>query len=822
MKKISFNRDWNFMLDTGGGPAFLRGGEEKGTPVDLPHDAEICFPRNPDEPDGSGNGYYHAQNVTYTKNFTVDPADRDKNIWLEFEGVYQNAYVYVNNAFAGMHPYGYGNYYLDITRLVRPGEENRIKVAVKNGVPSGRWYTGGGIYRDVHLMIADRLHIVPDGVQLSTAELDGEMARVRVETELEYKGLGIKNPELTVELFRADGSLAACDTMSFTIGEGEKETYRQWLTVMDPMTWDAEHPYLYSYRASLKEQGTVIDTEEGSFGIRKIRLDAEHGLRINGKTVKLIGGCLHHDCGVTGTAEFAHAEEVRVLNLKKAGFNAIRSSHYPASRRLIEACDKYGLYVMDEFTDVWTSSKVAFDYSTQISKWWEYDLGNMVRKDYNHPSVILYSIGNEIPETGNPHDVQWGKKFTDLLHKLDDGRFVINCMNLMFSVMDRIPQILSRIAADNGIDLSKARSFEDINDLMSRLGDAMALVSTSEEVTAATAEASGQTDITGYNYCAARYMMDHETYPNRVMCGSETNPGDLDVNWELVEKLPYVIGDFDWTAYDYLGEAGIGKVTYGDTPSAPGSFYAPYPTKSADCGDIDLLGNLKPAAYWRATVLGKRTDPYIAVQDPAHFGKKVNKTQWKLTDAERSWTFRGKEEMPVHVEVYASAEEVELFVNGESCGRAAVGEKKKNMAFFDTVYRPGIVEAAAYTAGTETGRDRIDTAGDDLRLNAEADVVSIPADGSDIGYVEITVTDGRGTIDPEASVPVSISIEGPGMILGYGSADPESEENYFDMTAKPFRGRLRAAVRATGERGTVKVTLSSPGLRSVSSQIESV
>lgn len=810
MKKNRFNDNWFFALCGGGALEGLLGGGPAPEPVTLPHDAEICFPRNPDEPVGAANGYFHAQSVNYTKQFAVDAADADKLFYLEFEGVYENAFVYINNAFAGKHPYGYSNFYLDITKYIVPGEDNTVKVIVKNGVPSGRWYTGGGIYRDVNLMISDRLHILPDGVQLGTIELDEELARIRVQTQLEYRGTGTREITLTNELIDAEGNAVASDVMPITLTEGDNGTYRQWLTVFDPKTWDAEHPYLYTYRTTVKEDEKILDEEDGTFGIRKIRLDAKHGLRINGKTVKLAGGCLHHDCGITGTAEFTHAEEVRVRNLKKAGFNAIRSSHHPMSRKLIEECDRQGLYVMDEFADVWTTTKVDFDYGIHMSEWWENDTENLVRKDYNHPSVILYSIGNEIPETGNKYDTQWGKKLSDKIRELDDTRFIVNSMNLMLAIMDQLPKIMARIATEKGIDLAAQESGE-INSLMSGLGDALALIGNSEEAGLATAEASGQVDVTGYNYTAGRYEIDHEKYPNRVMVGSETNPGELDVNWELVEKLPYVIGDFDWTAYDYLGEAGIGRITHGEEGGGM-NFYAPYPTKSAYCGDIDLLGDMRPVAFWRATIWGNRTDPYIAVQPPQFHGQKVNKTQWRMSDTERSWTFSGQEGNPVLVEVYAPAEEVELFVNGTSIGRKAVGETKKNIAYFETVYQKGSIEAVAYKGGKESGHDLLKTAGDNIRLQAAADVESIPADGSDIGYVEICVTDEEGTIHPEAAPLVRINIDGPGTVLGYGSADPDSEENYYDTSARPFHGRLRAAIRGTGEKGIVTVNLSAEEL----------
>ena len=844
MKKISFNQDWTFRKGSGGAFAMISGLSGEPVKVNLPHDAEIGTPRNPDEPGGSGNGFYHAENYLYSKDFELKEEDFGKTVILEFEGVYENAFVYVNKAFAGKHPYGYGNFYLDLTDFVKTGS-NSVRVEVKNAVPSGRWYTGGGIYRNVNLMIAGRTHIAPDGVKVGTFSLDGDLAVIRTETELKNAGLGTRSVDLKMELFGPDGSRIACDTMAITLREGAEGAYKQQMTVEHPCLWDEDNPQLCSYRAQLLENGTVLDEEEGSFGIRMISIDSKRGLRVNGKTVKLRGGCLHHDNGVIGTAEFAHAEEFRVRELKKAGFNAIRSSHYPMSRALLNACDRQGMYVMDEFADVWTSTKVDFDYGMHMSEWWEYDLKNIVRKDYNHPCVILYSIGNEIPETGNPVDTQWGKKLADAFRSLDPTRGVTNSLNLMLSIMDRIPEALAAISgaqaaglpdgsagtvqgepaegmqavsAGDAADGSAEGLPGEINELMSNMKDMMSLLANSDYAGNAVREAAGQVDVTGYNYSAGRYKKDTENYPNRVLVGSETNPGDLDVNWALVEELPNLIGDFDWTAWDYLGEAGIGRITYGEAEQGL-SFYASYPTRAAYCGDLNLLGDRRPVSYWREIIWGLRKEPYIAVQPPQHHGMEPHMTQWSMTNAVRSWNFTGWEGKPVCLEIYSDAPEVEVFVNDLSAGRMKVGEKKKDIAYFETVYTPGTVKVLAVRDGSYAEQDVLRTADSACTLTAAADRDRIPADGSDICYVEIAFRDKEGVLNPEAKVPVTVSVEGPGMILGFGSADPESEENFYDLTAVPFEGRLRAAVRGTGEKGRIIVSLCAEGAGPVKVEI---
>ncbi len=823
MKKVKFNQNWTFFRNGGSALAALAGGGAMGgEAVTLPHDASVLTTRNPEEPNGSGNGFFREECVHYTKDFEMDAADADKNVWLEFEGVYQNAFVYINGAFAGKCPYGYSNFYVDATKYLRFGQKNSLKVIVKNGVPSGRWYTGGGIYRDVNLMIADRLHIVPDGVQLAAIEIEEDQAIVRVKTEIEYTGTGVRDTELHIQLLDTDGIVVAEDMMPVTVEQGMKQVYQQKIYVENPILWDLENSYLYSYRAWLEEQGTEMDEETGTFGIRKLQLDTKHGLRINGKEVNLRGGCIHHDNGITGTAEFPHAAEFRVKKLKEAGFNAIRSSHYPMSRRLLEACDTYGMLVMDEFSDVWTTTKVDFDYGMHMSDWWEHDIANLVRKDYNHPCVIMYSIGNEIPETGNKFDTQWGKKLADRLRELDDSRYVTNSLNLMLSIMDRLGELMEAMMSGGQVPEAEKEAAEapvEINSAMSSLGEIMDMVIAGEVAGKATEESFAQVDIAGYNYATCRYEQDLKTYPNRIIVGSETYSQDLDKNWALVEKYPAIIGDFSWTAYDYLGEAGIGKITYGAPQGM--SFYAEYPYKAAYCGELNLLGDRRPVSYWRELIWGLRQAPYISVQPPQYYGVQHSMTNWSMSNAVRSWNWKGYEGKPAVVEVYADADEAALYINGELVEKKAVGEKKKFIAMFDIIYTPGKIEAVAYKDGVEVGRDYIQTARDEVQMKAYADAEQIPADGSDICYVEIRMEDAEGILNTEAEVPVTVSVDG-GVIAGFGSAAPASEENYYDMTAKPFEGRLRAAVRGNGTVGTITVKLHADGCEEAVVQIKAV
>ena len=806
MKKIRFNQGWTVEEGDGGAFSALLGGGAVPKAVVLPHDLLVEIPRNPSEPNGPGNGYFHEVDMVYKSVLKLDEEAAGKRVFLEFEGVYQNAFVYVNDAFAGKCAYGYSNFYLDVTRFVKPGQDNAVKVIVKDGVPSGRWYTGGGIYRDVNLMIGNPTHIDPDGVFVSASDITEEMASVKVQIEVSNDVMEMKSVVLKATLCNAEGAVAAQNTMPVTLGDGQKASFLLPLYVSTPHLWDENDPYLYTWKVEVLEGEQVLDEECGTFGIRRLQLDPVNGLRINGRTVKLRGGCIHHDNGVIGTKEFPFSAEYRVRKLKEAGFNAIRSSHYPMSRHLLNACDRLGMYVMDEYSDVWTTSKVSYDYSMHVTEWWEHDIENLVRKDRNHPCVIMYSIGNEIPETGNAIDAAWGKKFADKLRELDPTRFTTNSLNLLLAGMSMLAQMAAQQAQAQEAQ-EGGQPTGEINTMMSSMGDMMAQLMESPMLAKLTEEAAGQVDIVGYNYALGRYVPEGSEYPIRILVGSETNPPDLDKNWEAVEKLSYVIGDFDWTAWDYLGETGIGGTGYGEQVGPMGMMYAAYPYKAAYCGDINLIGDRRPASYWREIIWGLRTKPYIAVQPAAHYGEEKHQSQWVFSDALRSWNFKGFEGKGVVVEVYADADEIELLVNGKSVGRKATGEKHHAMACFDTVYEPGKVEAIAYRNGAEIGRDEIVTAGSEICLKADA-VESrcgfLPADGSDIAYVNVSVTDAAGILNPDADVKISVSVEGPAVLAGYGSASPCNEENYYDTEAAAYEGRIRAAVRACGE-GTIRV-----------------
>lgn len=806
MKPILFNEHWQ-VRNSSGTSFEMIGGMSAAEEVTLPHDAVIHTTRVPQEKDDTsrgGTGFYASKNLMYTKYFTLPEAVGDQVVWFAFEGIYQNAYIYINRAFAGRCPYGYGNYFIDATRYVQFGAENEIKVIVKNGTFSGRWYTGGGIYRDVNMYIGSAMHIGCHGVKISTSEVEDDQALVRVEIPVENRCFSTKHIYLKTELFDINGLIAATDMSAVTVFGSESKKIRQRILVKQPHLWNVDDPYLYSVKVTLLEGKDIIDQWTGETGLRKIMLDPGKGLRINGKPIKLLGGCIHHDLGVIGAASYEHMELRRIKKMKEAGFNAIRCAHNPAGSHLLNACDRLGMLVMDEFTDVWTSCKGDTDYAMLYPTFMEEDIHNWIDRDYNHPSVIFYSIGNEIPETGNAIDVQWGRRAADLIHALDDTRYVTNGINYMLSVMDHMQEIMQDVG-------SRQSASGEINSVMSNRINIKPIVNCHAITTKLLEEACGQLDLVGLNYNTERYKMDAEGYPNRIIYGSETLSTDLVQNWDYVKKYPNIIGDFVWAGWDYLGEAGIGRWYYGTPKGTNSATYGDWPWRIAYNGVIDIIGDPRPVNYWRQCVVGLRKKPYISVCPPEHFGEQVNLSMWGFTDGHACWNWEGFEEKPVRVEVYADADEVELFANGKSVGRKEVGlDGKPCLAVFETIYVPGELKAVSYKNGAAE-EHILTTAMDDSVIHAKCDRAQLQSGRQDVACIEISLTDQKGILNAASGKPVHIETEGAGELLGFGSADPLCEEDYFANDICAFHGRLLAVVRSGSESGILTVKISADG-----------
>ena len=586
---------------------------------------------------------------------------------------------------------------------------------------------------------------------------------------------------------------------------------------MAPRRWGPDDPNLYTCQASLLEDDVVVDEESTTFGIRSLALDPALGLRINGEPVLLRGACVHHDNGVLGAATIDRAEERRVERLRAAGFNAIRSAHNPMSKAMLSACDRLGMLVMDETFDMWLQTKSEDDYALRFADWWDADVEAMVRKDVNHPSVILYSIGNEVPDGSTPVGVQLGRALAEKVRALDDTRFVTQAVSGLLASGPELLDDIRDAATATGTDEETG-----VNTAITNLGDVMVALMRSPVVTAKTHEAFSHLDVAGYNYMASRFELDGELFPNRVIVSTESHPPSVDTDWAAVLHNPQVIGDFTWTGWDYLGEVGVGRVEYGDEPSPLGmtAFVADYPWLTAWCADIDITGHRLPQSYYREIVFGRRTDPYLAVRRPEHHGKTVvHASPWAWTDVVSSWSWDGHEGAPVVVEVYADADEVELLVNGRSLGPQPAGADHRFRAAFDTTYEPGLLEAVAWRGGTELGRTQLRSATGPVLLDVRADRSEIRADPSDLAFVELTLVDEAGSPYTCADRRLAVDLDGPGVLQGLGSANPCTEEGFTDVACTTFDGRALAVVRPTGT-GTITLVATADGCEPVRVRIE--
>ena len=777
MKRCNFNSGWLYGLQ----------GEEK-TPVTLPHDAQIHAKRTPNAPGGGGHGYFPGGVYEYEKRFDVPVDWKGKTILLEFEGVYKNSTVTINGQKAGGQPYGYTGFTVDAAPYLNYGGENTVSVVADNSkLPNSRWYSGGGIYRPVWLWTGAPAHIAYQGVKITT--LSYAPAKVRVET-LTTGG------EAAVEILDGDRAIVS--------GTGADVE----LDIPNAKLWSDEAPNLYTCRVTLREDGQVVDEVVETFGIRLIEWSPK-GLFINGKETLLRGGCVHHDNGILGAATYAKSEERRVRIMKAAGFNAIRSAHNPASRAMLNACDKYGMYLMDETFDMWYNRKNKFDYGLDFHDWWETDTRAMVERDYNHPSVILYSIGNEVAEPHEEKGIRAGKAQIDLVHSLDSSRPVTCGVNLM---------ILGRAAKGQGIykdgELTTVKEDKKpkketnqnaslmFNIMASFVGSGMNNGGNSPKVDAIASPFVDSLDIAGYNYGSGRYPLEEKQHPNRIIFGSETFPQDIAKNWAMVKRYPYLIGDFMWTAWDYLGEAGLGAWSY--TGGMP--FNRPYPWVLAGAGVIDILGTPDASCRYAATVWGLTDKPVIGVRPVNHPGVRVGKSTWRGTNAIESWAWQGCDGNKAEIEVYAQADSVELLLGGKSLGR----KKLKNYkAMFKTRYAPGALEAVAYDAsGHELSRNQLQSATGQRRLAVRAEDERIRV--GDIVYVDIAVTGENGVVESNADTKLAVEVEN-GVLLGFGSANPCTEESFDTGSYTTYQGRALAVVRADAP-GRITVMVRGGGL----------
>lgn len=827
MKQERFNTGWEVFDGIVDPFAVVFGGAPQGRPVILPHDAMIGEQRDPSCPSATQTGFYPAKTYTYTKRFFVPETWRNGNQTLEFEAVMGTAAVYVNEQFAAHHHNGYSQFFVELKPFLKYGAENTVKVIAANSDLSSRWYPGSGIYRDVNLHTGGVTYVAPEGLRLSTEYIEENYALVRADIRLRTEHTQATQARVKLAFYDENNQLAASGDAEATLSAGDKDATCVTLhvSVSDPLLWSPDAPHLYRCEVRVFENDQQVDEAREEFGIRALRLDSRKGLRINGQPVKLRGACIHHDNGIIGAATLYNAEEFRIRNMKAAGFNALRSAHHPMGKTMLRVCDRLGMLVMDELSDMWNVPKNCHDMSFTFDARVEDEVGRMVSKDWNHPCVVLYSTGNEIPEIGRADGRRLNRKIVNRFHELDGFRYVTAGLNGLLAASDNLMAYMTQLgigAQQAKQDAAAAKSAdaggsEALNATMAQLQQMrLDAFSTSELLTKSLEEVSGALDVAGFNYLTARHELEGKNHPDRVVVGSETYPGEIATLWEIVERNENVIGDFTWTGYDYLGEAGIGIFHYEAAERKQGF----WPDRLAYCGDINLNGYRRPVSYLREAAYGFLTKPFIAVERPERRGKTHDMNGWKYSDDLDSWTWQGHEGKTLQIRVLARAEEVELRLNGTSLGRKKIGEQEKLTAFFEAVYQPGTLEAIAYADGKEIGRSALVTAGSPKRLNVQTTHTVLPADGSGVTFLIIEPVDEMGQVNRQIKEKVSVAVEGAGCLAGLGSADPSSENSFQETACETFDGRVMAAIRSADHPGKITVSVSVPGFKTEKVEIE--
>lgn len=806
-RTICFDDGWRFIKDN---PAKA---EEPGFDdstwrlLDLPHDWSIEDLPNPikDSIVGPfskasvgkmGTAYTVGGTAWYRKTFTVDKSNKDKVVYLQFDGIYQDADVWVNGKHIGNHPYGYTSFYYDITPYLNlPAEKNTVAVQVKNEGLNARWYSGSGIYRHTWLCFADKVHLGNWGTFITTPEVNEKSASVSVKTTIVNANESDADANLNVEIIDPHGKVVATAKNTSKIVGGKTFEIAQNIAVENPALWNIDSPNLYQAKVSVTTKNSS-DEQTFSFGIRSIHFDSKTGFTLNGKPVKLRGGCFHHDNGPLGSAAIDRAEERKIEIIKKAGFNAIRCSHNPPSPAFLDACDRIGLVVIDEAFDMWELSKMGMmstlfggpkiettDYSSHFKTWYKKDIESMVTRDRNHPSVIMWSIGNEIMEAADTSGLRIAKNLVNEVKKHDTTRAV----------------------TEAHVDMGAALGGKVTWDAGPRV-DHMSLL-----------------DVVGYNYGYLRYESDHEKFPNRVVYGSETNPPLSNENWQLVEKMPNVLGGFAWSGMDYLGEAGTGIPRLVDEELLKKAGNNPmilmmqffnmnsWPAIINFQGDLDLIGNYKVPHYYQHVVWNE-SKAEMFVHRPIPAGKKEITSPWGFPDELKSWTWPGNEGKNLQVQVYTKCPLVKLELNGKIVGEQKVDAEKSITATFEVPYETGTLTAHCYENSKEIASQTLETVGKPASIKLVADRSTIKANRNDLSYIAVEILDEKGNIVPNDDRLIQFKLSGNAEIAGVGNGNPSDISSFQQPRKSTFLGKGLVIVRPKGTPGKVTLTAQSEGL----------
>lgn len=768
-----FDSDWMFATGERAGAEKAEYDHSGWAKVQLPHDWSIGGELDAKNPMGGQGGFFPAGVGWYCKSY-FPPADlAGKRVFIRFDGVYMLSNVYVNGEKLGTHPYGYTPFVYDITDKLKMGDMNLIAVKADNSKQvNSRWYSGSGIYRHVWLEAKDPVHVQRDGVVIRTEKADKSGATVKVNVSVENQGgADAGNVEISTDIFEMEGKKTGKQVGGIAPQKGSFigviANIQQSVSIESPKLWSPQSPNRYLAITTVKRDGKTVDVVETPFGIRTVEISKEKGFVLNGERVLLYGGCVHHDNGGLGAAAFDRAEERRVEILKSAGFNAIRTSHNPPSPAFLEACDRLGMMVMDEAFDCWIDQKEKEDYHNYFREWGQSDMEAMVLRDRNHPSVVMWSIGNEIPDFGNAQGMRVGTMLIERAKTLDPTR-----------------PVTAGVTWWNGMGGQNRWVWNDADGLMAKL------------------------DVVGYNYQISRYNADHTRVPDRIIVSTESYPRDMYASWEWANNNTWILGDFVWTAMDYLGESGIGRVYPPGERSINHGLAQQYPYHGAYCGDIDITGFRKPVSYQRNITWDRGEKLYMSVTPPTKDGRPWVSSGWSATPSLASWSWRGNEGKSLEVVTFSRCESVKVYLNGKLVDEKPTTMREKFKATFNVPYESGELKAEGIIGGKVAETMTLKTAGPVAGIRLISDRKKISADGQDLAFITVESVDAAGNFQPEGDLPVVFRVSGPGTIAAIASGDLSGTEKYQGRERKLFQGRAQLVVRSGYMAGDIEIVAS--------------
>ncbi len=780
-----FDENWKFYRGRLNGAEALSFKDNSWRNVSLPHDWSIedlpdtssaqnstvvCGPFDSKAIGGKHTGFTIGGTGWYRKHFNMPESDTDKIVYINFDGVYMNSDIWINGHHLGNHPYGYTAFTYELSKYLNYGnKENVIAVEVKNEGINSRWYSGSGIYRHVYLNVVNKIHIAPDGIFITTPLVDSLNSKVIVQVEINNETKKDFDINLLVDIVDKNKNIIASKTISTRIAQFVPSKVKLSLQIPAPNLWSHESPYLYKAICSIQENGLTTDKTETAFGIRSLTFDSEKGFFLNGKHLKLKGGSVHANNGPLGAAAFDRAEERRVGLLKNAGFNAIRCAHNPPSSVFLDACDRLGMLVIDEAFDVWAMGWLPDDYHVYFNDWWQNDLTSMIKRDRNHPCIFTYSICNQVKNNYDSTVIALGYQISGFVRTLDPTR-----------------PVSANVAQYKG-------GWHDCNHEDWRNCDAF--IST--------------LDICGYSYQSAQYEYDHQRLPDRIMFSSEIDPLNSFRNWMRAIDHDFVLGNFEWTAMDFMGEVALGW-------AANESFRAPdsvlFPWMSTNSGDFDLCGFRKPRSYYRDILFGNDNKLSCFVYSPVPSFKLKNDSPWGWDDVKPSWTWPGYEGKNMTVVAYSACDSVQLFLNGKPFEVKTTSRATEFKASWQIPYEKGVLKAIGYIRGAKAAEWQLVTAGKPAKIRLTADREMIKADGRDLSYITVEITDKSEVLNPQANNQINFSIKGNGKIVAVGNSNPTSIESFQLPTRKAFEGKCLVIIRSTNKPGTITLTAKSNGL----------